>query len=96
MTRRKMILAVDLAMAENGYSRAAYSWSRATLQTWDRAGRVTASLHLPCKLSQKKLIELLSTLPVAGPPRPIHNYSAGALDDGYRQVHLEGWLRDAR
>lgn len=92
MKRRQMILAVDLAMADNGYSRAAYGWSRATLQVWDRAGVLKHSLHLPTKTPLKQLEKLLSTLPVAGPPRAIHNYTAGAKDDGYRQTHINDFL----
>ena len=96
MKRSSIILSVDLALAENGYSRASYGWSRATLQIWDRAGNLTHSLHLPAKISRKEFIKRISTLPVKGPPRAIHNYSAGAKDDGYRQTDLEDAPCDAR
>lgn len=46
-------------------------------------GKPDQQIHLPAgKTSRKRLIEKLSQLPVAGPPRAVNNYAAGAKEDG--------------
>lgn len=92
MRRAKIRLSVDLALADNGYSRALYNWSGAKLRIWDRGGRLRRERHFPSGTSRKRFIERISTLPVAGPVRPANNYAAGAKSDGYHQTHLEDFL----
>ena len=97
--RSEIRLAVDLALAENGYSRGWYGWQGAWLRVWDRdrasAQRVAnplTDIHLPAgKTSRKRLIEKLSALPVAGPPRAYIGRNADARE--LRQTDIMDFLR---
>lgn len=63
-------LAVDLALAENGYSKGWYEWVKpGHLEVFD--GIKVHKLHLPAggRLKREGLISALSVLPAVGPPR---------------------------
>lgn len=64
-------MAVDLAMAENGYPTAYYGWIKpGYLEVWDGKDTRTV-LHIPAiqKFKQEHLIAELSKLESIGPPR---------------------------
>jgi hypothetical protein len=91
MRRAEIRLAVDLALAENGYSRGYYRWYGPDLRIYDRHGN-SKSLYFPAgRTSRKRLIEKLSTLPVAGPPRAYIGRNADARE--YRQIDIEEYTR---
>lgn len=96
MLRQQIRLAVDVALAENGYSRGYYSWHGAKLNVFDRFGSRIQEIHLPSGTSKKRLVERLSTLPCNGDPRLPTITVTGAKDDSHKQLELEDAIRDAR
>lgn len=96
MLRAQIRTAVDVALAENGYSRGYYSWRGAKLCIFDRFGKQEHQIYLPSGTSKKRLVERLSALPVNGDPRLLPVNVTGAKDDGYRQLDIEQAIRDAR
>lgn len=96
MLRQQIRTAVDVALAENGYSRGYYTWYGAKLRIYSTFGALKHEIFLPSGTSKKRLVERLSALPVNGDPRLLPVNVTGAKDDGYRQLDIEQTIRDAR
>lgn len=97
MKRDEIRHVVDVALAENGYSRGWYAWGGAHLVLFDR-DKCTASMwagpayvvHLPSGTSRKRFIERISVLPCLGDPKPI---PAKVVRQKHKQLDLEDYLR---
>lgn len=70
MLRAQIREAVDVALADNGYSRGFYAWKGATVTIYDhKTGHPQHAIHLPTGTSKKRLIQRLSVLSPVGKPR---------------------------
>lgn len=91
MKRDEIRHAVDVALAESGYSRGWYYWRGCHLVVLEIPTlTVLRTIHLPSGTSRERFIEHISVLPCPRWPKPI---PARVVRQKHKQIDLEDYLR---